>query len=76
MKDVAVNVGSAAGIWLTRLTGVGRPASASCWRPRAAVRRSAVARVSADRYGSHGAVGRRPLGGQGRPTGDIRRRRE
>ena len=32
----------------------GRPAPASRWRPRSAVRRRAIVRVSADRNGSHG----------------------
>jgi len=42
-------------------TATGRPAPASCWRPRAAVRRRAVARASADRYGSHGRRWSSPL---------------
>jgi len=43
------------------VSGTGRPAPASCWRPRAAVRRRAVVRASIDCYGSHGRRCSSPL---------------
>ena len=50
-----------------RSAASGRPAPASCWRQRAAVRRRAVARARGTAMDRMAAVGRRPFGGQGRP---------